>query len=71
MRGDLKDGKFTWSPPLVGGRRIRYVADWSVQDRWNETGEFSADGVTWVQFLEMKLERQKSVDACAAPGAAS
>lgn len=71
MRGDLKDGKFTWSPPLTAGRRIRYVADWSVKDRWHEVGEFSPDGVTWVQFLEMKLERQTSVDACAAPKAGS
>jgi len=71
MRGDFREGKFTWSPPVTQGRQIRYVADWSVKDRWHEVGEYSADGVTWIQFLEMKLERQNSSEACTAARAGS
>lgn len=71
VRGEWKDGKFSWSPPAGEGRRVRYVADWSVENQWHEIGEVSLDGTTWMPFLEMKLERQPSEAACEeAPAAA-
>lgn len=63
-------GKLTWSPPAMPGREIRYIADWSVADRWHEIGEISINGGPWTQFMEMTLTRQSARSACPATSAA-
>ncbi len=53
--GQLEDGAFVWGFEVPHGR-IRYtirIAD----GRWNEIGEFSADGEQWNQFFSMDLDR--------------
>lgn len=56
-RGAWENGKFVWAPPAPPGRKIRYVVDWSIADRWSEIGEMSTDGTTWTKFFEMNLSR--------------
>ncbi len=51
----LDDGAFQWGFDMPG-RSIRYtIAD--AKGDWHEIGEFSADGKTWTQFLELQLKR--------------
>lgn len=66
MRGRLEGSRFSWSPPAVAGRQTRYIADWSVENRWHEVGEFSMDGTNWVRFMEMTLHRQPDASTCQA-----
>ena len=49
-------GGVTWSRDVPGGR-VRNTAR-IANDEWHEVGEFSRDGVTWTQILEMRLRRQ-------------
>lgn len=56
---ELADGAFVWGFETGNGGRVRYtirVAD----ERWQEIGEYSADGATWSQFFEMSLRRVTS-----------
>lgn len=51
----LDDGAFQWGFD-VPGRSIRYTINDAKGD-WHEIGEFSTDGKTWTQFLELQLKR--------------
>jgi len=51
----LDDGNFQWGFDMPG-RSIRYTITDAKGD-WHEIGEFSADGKTWTQFLELQLKR--------------
>ena len=50
------DGGVQWSREVPGGR-IRNTAHIG-GDEWHEIGEFSRDGVTWTQIMEMRLRRE-------------
>jgi hypothetical protein len=51
----LVPGGVTWSREVPGGR-IRNTALIG-NGEWNEIGEFSRDGITWVQIMELKLKK--------------
>ncbi len=53
-----KDGNFRWGFDMRGGK-VRYTIQHTDDDGWLETGEFSANGTDWQQFLEMRLTRLK------------
>jgi hypothetical protein len=44
-----------WSREVPGGR-IRNTALYT-GDEWHEIGEFSRDGTTWTQIMELRLRR--------------
>jgi hypothetical protein len=45
-----------WEDPRAG--KLRYVMILTPEGKWRETGERSADGTTWMPFLEMTLTRE-------------
>ena len=52
----LVEGGVSWSREVPGGR-IRNTA--RIGDGvWHEVGEFSRDGTTWMQVMEMNLRRE-------------
>lgn len=51
----LVNGVFTWGFSVPGGRIRFHIRQ--VNGEWHETGEFSADGSTWRQMLDMRLRR--------------
>jgi hypothetical protein len=53
----LIDGGVVWSREVPGGR-IRNTARYTA-DEWHEVGEFSRDGTTWMQVMEIRLKREK------------
>jgi hypothetical protein len=54
----LPDG-WEWGFDLPnGGGTVRYTVK-PTDTAWNEIGEFSRDGKTWVKFFEMNLKKQK------------
>lgn len=65
-----KDGKFLdaelamtgedaarWRFAVPNGGRVRFDIALDEAGRWTETGEWSADGETWMPFFGMTLER--------------
>ena len=52
----LVDGGVSWTREVPGGR-IRNTARYTA-DEWHEVGEFSRDGTTWTQVMEIKLRRE-------------
>lgn len=52
----LIDGGVQWSREVPGGR-VRNTARYT-KDEWHEIGEFSRDGTTWMQVMEMRLKRE-------------
>ena len=52
----LIEGGVSWSRQVPGGQ-IRNTAKIG-NGEWNEIGEFSRDGVTWSQIMEMRLRRE-------------
>jgi hypothetical protein len=50
-----EDGAFVWGGAMGPGQ-MRYTIRID-GDRWNEVGEFSQDGETWMPFFEMNLKR--------------
>lgn len=50
------EGGVVWTREVPGGR-IRNTARYS-KDEWHEVGEFSRDGVTWTQVMELRLRRE-------------
>ena len=52
---ELIDGGWQWGMSSPRGR-VRYIVKMTADD-WYETGERSADGVSWTQFFEMRLKR--------------
>jgi hypothetical protein len=51
----LENGSFQWGFDMPG-RSVRYTINDTKGD-WHEIGEYSADGKTWTQFLELQLKR--------------
>lgn len=51
----LAPGGVSWSREVPGGR-IRNTAQ-IANGEWREVGEFSRDGTTWTQIMEMRLRR--------------
>lgn len=52
----LIDGGVQWTREVPGGR-VRNTARYT-KDEWHEIGEFSRDGTTWMQIMEMRLRRE-------------
>lgn len=52
----LIDGGVQWTREVPGGR-VRNTARYTT-DEWNEIGEFSRDGTTWTQVMELRLRRE-------------
>lgn len=52
----LVDGGVQWTRAVPGGR-VRNTARYT-KDEWHEVGEFSRDGTTWMQIMEMRLRRE-------------
>ena len=52
----LVEGGVSWARDVPGGR-IRNTARYSTTE-WHEVGEFSRDGTTWTQVMEIRLQRQ-------------
>ena len=54
----MKPDGLIWSfnDPRIG--QVRYTTTHTPADEWHETGEWSRDGATWTQFMEMTLKRK-------------
>ena len=52
----MVEGGVSWTREVPGGR-IRNTARFTA-DEWHEIGEFSRDGVTWRQTMEIRLRRE-------------
>ena len=53
----LVDGGVSWTRDVPGGT-VRNTARFAA-DEWHEIGEFSRDGVTWTQVMELRLRRER------------
>lgn len=47
---------WTFNDPRMG--QVRYTTTHTPADEWREIGEWSRDGTTWTQFMEMTLQRR-------------
>ncbi len=53
----LAENKFQWGFDTERGK-LRYTIEINPSaETWNETGEFSADGSTWMKFFDMDLKK--------------
>lgn len=52
----LNGTELSWTRPASGGR-VRNTARYTATE-WNEVGEFSRDGVTWMPIMEIRLRKQ-------------
>lgn len=52
----VTDSSLVWSREVPGGR-IRNTARYTATT-WTEIGEFSRDGTTWMQTMEIRLRRE-------------
>ena len=52
----LVEGGVSWSREVPGGT-VRNTARFTAEE-WHEIGEFSRDGTTWTQVMEMRLRRE-------------
>jgi hypothetical protein len=52
----LVEGGVSWSREVPGGT-VRNTARFTA-DEWHEIGEFSRDGTTWTQVMEIRLRRE-------------
>jgi len=55
----IKDKVFQWKMEIPNSGKVRFTVDFSIDDKWTEIGEFSRDGINWMQFLGMELTRKK------------
>lgn len=53
----LGENGFVWSFPDPRAGQVRYTFRLTPAGEWHEIGERSADGQTWVPFMEMTLKR--------------
>ena len=52
------ENKFQWGLDIPGRGKIRYSINIDTAKKtWNEIGEFSQDGTTWMKFFEMSLTK--------------
>jgi len=54
--GSVEDGAFIWRME-AGGGQVRYRIRLDEEGRWDEVGEYSADGANWSPFFGMTLEK--------------
>ena len=55
---ELKPDGLIWSFTDPRAGQIRYTTTHTANDEWHEIGEWSRDGNTWTQFMEMTLKRR-------------
>ena len=55
----IEDKIFQWNMEIPNQGKIRFIVDFSTDNKWIETGEFSRDGVSWMKFLGMELTRKQ------------
>ena len=56
----VKGKGFVWGfKEPQSGIDVRYTMTLTPKDEWHEIGEYSQDGKTWTQFIEMTLTRVK------------
>src|SRR5690606_3635647 len=48
-----------WNMEIPNQGKVRFTIDFSIENKWIEIGEFSRDGINWMKFLEMNLDRIK------------
>ena len=55
---EMKPDGLIWgfADPRIG--QVRYTTTHTPADEWHEIGEWSRDGATWTQFMEMTLKRK-------------
>ena len=51
--------KIRWFLEIPNGSKVRFTSDYSEENKWIETGEFSRDGKNYNTFMEMNLIRVK------------
>jgi hypothetical protein len=50
------ENKYEWGFDIPSGGKTKYsITLDAVKNTWNEIGEFSRDGATWMKFFEMNL----------------
>jgi hypothetical protein len=49
---------FVWGMDTPQGK-VRFTIRLNEKGQWNEVGEFSRDGTTWMKFMEMTLTKSK------------
>ena len=54
----LTDSGFVWGFDVPQGH-LRYTMHLTPEGTWVETGEFSRDGTTWQQIMEMRVRREQ------------
>lgn len=56
----IEDNKFEWGFNIPGNAgRVRYTIVLDPEAKtWHEEGEFSADGTTWMKFIDMQLHKK-------------
>ena len=54
----VTDRRIVWGFPGPRGGNIRFTVTHTDAGQWHEVGEFSGDGSTWQQFMEMTLARE-------------
>lgn len=56
----ISDNKFEWGFAAPGNTgKVRYTILLDPADQsWHEIGEFTADGATWMKFMEMRLHKK-------------
>lgn len=57
--GKVGDKSLAWGFRSPQGGDIRFTINLTEKDQWNEVGEFSRDGKSWIKFFEMTLQRMK------------
>jgi hypothetical protein len=55
----IAENKFEWGFDIPSGGKSKYVITLDPGKRsWNEIGEYSRDGNTWMQFIELNLTKK-------------
>jgi len=55
---DLGGNKFQWGMDIPNRGKIKYsITIDPARKTWNEVGEFSQDGISWMKFFEMNLNK--------------
>ena len=53
------ENKYAWGFDIPSGGKSRYnITLDPTRNTWNEIGEFSRDGATWMKFFEMNLVKE-------------
>lgn len=55
---EVGDKTLTWGFDTGTGGKVRFVIKINDKGQWVETGDFSQDGKTWTNFMEMTLTKK-------------